>query len=62
MEEDWDDMTDEFSKAKENECQVLFNGESYKIVDGKTNKTLKGGEGIGTPKEVRIFLKRHLKV
>lgn len=58
---EWEDMTDEFQKASELGFKILYDGESYKIVDSASNKILNEEKVLSKSKEVRMFLKDFLE-
>lgn len=60
-EEGWDDMTDEFPTAEGLGFKVMFDGESYKVIDSSKGKVLNKKQVLSKSKDVKLFLKKYFE-
>lgn len=60
IDESWDDMTEDFEQAMEEGLKVFYDGESYKVINPKFNRIL-NKKKLPAPKDVTLFLKKHLQ-
>lgn len=59
--EGWDDMTDEFPMAAGLGFKVMFDGESYQIIDPSKGKVLNKKHVLSKSKDVKSFLKKYFE-
>ena len=60
IDESWDDMSDEFEQAIKEGLKVYYDGDFYKVINPKFNRIL-NKKNLIKPKDVILFLKKHLK-